>query len=56
MILLITYTDRDKYTGIKGLFVSHGIDLETDLNVVLPQVPLSCFNAIYDPDFGEWFI
>ena len=56
MILLIVYTERNETTGRIETIVSHGIDLETDREVVLPQERPEQFGGVLDRDLGEYVI
>lgn len=56
MILLIVYKERDDRTGKYEEIVSHGIDLETDRIVILPQVNPLHLRAKYDLEAGEYFL
>lgn len=47
-IILITYKENNK------VYVSHGIDESTMLNVVLPNNLLSLFNARFCTDIQEY--
>lgn len=54
MIILITYKNPDDNNI---LYVSHGIDSETDKGVVLPDMPLYFFtDRKFDRDMVEWVI
>ena len=53
MILLITF--RHKKTN--EIWVSHGIDLDNDNIVILPEMPLFHYDdAKYDCDLAEYVI
>lgn len=54
MILVLTTRERHERTGQMQLLVSHGIDLETDQTIVLPQVAPSAIGAILDHDLEEY--
>ena len=54
MILVITNFEKDDM-GKKREFVSHGINLESDRVVVLPQVSPEEI-AVFDLDIGEWIL
>lgn len=50
MIVLITYEDPKT----KILYVSHGVEQWTMRNVVLQQIPLSCYKHKYDKNVGYY--
>lgn len=53
MILLITF----RHEKTKEIWVSHGIDLDNDKIVILPQMPLFYYDkAKYDCDLAEYVI
>lgn len=52
MIILITEWDAKR----KQEVVSHGVDEDTGLNVVLPWMPPSYFEAIFSEVMGHWII
>lgn len=56
MILIITTTERNRLTGFPRLIVSHGIDLETDLTVILPNVHPEEIGAKIDLNTGEYVL
>lgn len=60
MILLITgwFYNRTEGSskGQKEFLVSHGIDLETDQVVILPNEHPKNLGAILDVNSGEWVI
>lgn len=51
MIALVTFEYEDKRTGKTVVLVSHGINVDTLENVVLPPEPVSQIGQ-RDPDFG----
>jgi hypothetical protein len=51
MIALVTYEDEDERTGEVITLVSHGVDIDTLENVVLPPEPPSRIGR-RDPDLG----
>lgn len=60
MILLITgnYPVEDHLPGPPEyeFVVSHGVDLETGCNIVLPQDHPIALGAVYDKGYGEWVL
>lgn len=52
MILVITEYCTKSHRSV----VSHGIDLNTDENVVLPQVTPKELGAYFDYNYGEWIL
>ena len=56
MIVVITNQEINPQSGRKEIMVSHGMDLETDQPVVLPNYPLSCFNVAYNSKLGEYVL
>lgn len=53
MIVLITEYDEDLKTQV----VSHGVESDTMRNVVLQQLPLSCYkDKRWNEDAGEWYL
>lgn len=51
MIVVITYIDEEG-----NFLTSHGINVDTLKNVVLPQEHPRNLGAIFDKDMGEWVI
>lgn len=61
MILLITgwFDEYDRYnikTGRKNFLVSHGVDLVTDKNIVLPNEYPTAIGGVFDTTLNEWVI
>lgn len=56
MIVVITVEETNEQTGRKQLLVSHGIDLRTGANVILPVAPPSSIGAAFDSQFGEFVL
>jgi hypothetical protein len=61
MILLVTgwfdiYGEHGYPTGEKEFVVSHGVNLETGRNVVLPCDHPNRLGAVYDHDRCSWVI
>jgi hypothetical protein len=61
MILIITkyFETLDIYgfpTGNKELLVDYGIDLETDQNVVLPNISPKEIGAVFDETYNEYIL
>ena len=52
MIILILYESNKE----KQLMVSHGWNTDTDRIVILPNLPLFCFDYKYDLDIGEYIL
>jgi len=56
MILVITHKERNKRTGQMETIVSHGIDLETDQPVILPNETPQSIGAVFDREYGEFVL
>lgn len=56
MIVVITYTEYNPRTGRKEIRASHGVDLDSDQAVVLPNEPPAELGAVFDADIGEFVI
>jgi hypothetical protein len=61
MIVLVTgyfrkYDNSGRPTGNREFGVSHGIDMDTMENVVLPQLHPRQLGARFDYELGEWII
>lgn len=56
MILVITNVEISEKTGLKQDIVSHGINLDTDQVVTLPQLPVNLIGATFDPEMGEYVL
>lgn len=62
MIMLITgnfplYDREDIPTGKTEFVVSHGVDLDTGIPMVLPNEPPSSFpGAFFSPEVNEWLM
>jgi hypothetical protein len=62
--MIIVFVDKIKtvsgydatFDGYSNTIVSHGINVDTDEHVVLPQVHPSELGAKIDIDVGEWII
>lgn len=57
MIILTTYTEKDKNTGKSTgqLLISHGTDINSLKDIVLPQVPVQSI-GYYHKELGEWVL
>lgn len=55
-IVVITYKEKNPYSGLVEHIVSHGVDLETNKLVVLPQVPVDQLGVLYDTKMGEFIL
>lgn len=55
MVMLITYTEKDKRTGRNTIRVSHGVDINTLKNVVLPCVHPGEI-GYWNENMGEWIL
>jgi hypothetical protein len=56
VIIVITYRERNKWTGQIELLTSHGYDNDTGRLVVLPQVDPVQLGATYDTQIGEYIL
>ena len=56
MILVITITETNENTGKPEPLASHGVDLDTGKNVVLPGVHPRDLGATVDAELNEWVI
>lgn len=61
MIICVTawFDKYDKFgyrTGEKEFLVSHGVDSETDENIILPFQHPEEIGAKYNYDIGEWVL
>lgn len=56
MIIVITFSELNKETGVKQPIVSHGINTDNDEIVVLPQVPISEIGARFDAILQEFVL
>lgn len=55
MVTLTTYNKKDEWIGRNVIKVSHGVDVATLKNVILPCVPvqeIGCWNE----KMGEWIL
>jgi hypothetical protein len=51
MIIVITYKEADK------IMVSHGVDIDTLQNIILPQIWIKELDgAIFDPSIREYVL
>lgn len=55
-ILVITTNVTNKKTGKTELVVSHGIDLSTGRNVVLPTDPPKELGAVWSNEYQEYVL
>lgn len=56
MLVVIANMERNQKTGRMETIVSHGVDMDTLQNVILPQESPESLGAKFDPDLGEWVI
>lgn len=56
MIIVIYNEETCPKTGHKKNVVSHGVDIETGRDVVLPQVDIREIGAKFDDDMGEYVL
>lgn len=54
--MLLVITNREKIRGKYRDIVSHGINLDNDEVVVLPQEEPYILGAVFDLDIGEYVI
>lgn len=54
MILLIVVKEKNEKTGREEEIVSHGVDIETGKNVVLPWESPTSLGARYSPEHGYY--
>ncbi len=52
MIILITYIDPE--TNVKT--VSHGVNIINGQTIVIPNLPLSYYNWMWDLEIGEYVL
>ncbi len=50
MIFIITYKDKNT------IMVSHGYNIDDDSIVILPNLPIYCFNYKFDNEVGEYVL
>lgn len=57
-IMVFFCTELDEETGAKEQYVSHGVNIKTHENVVLPSDPRWKFidQCVFDRDYWEWFL
>ena len=55
-ILVIAVRERNEKTGCMETIVSHGVDLVSGENVVLPNLPPAEVGAVWAPEVGEYVI
>lgn len=55
-ILVITTMEYNKKTGRKEIIVSHGVDLITGKNVILPPESPEVIGAVFSEAYGEYVI
>ncbi len=56
MIMVVVNRERNPRTGKLDLVVSHGIDMNTGKNAVLPQEGPAAVGAVMDMVLGEYVI
>jgi len=55
MVILVTCEETDKRTKQKRIVVSHGYDINTGKNIVIPPVPPNEI-GIFSSQIGEWIL
>lgn len=55
MIVLITTTEKDRKTGKMKTVVSHGVDVDTMRDIVLPPISPSEI-GYFNNELGEWVL
>ena len=56
-IILMTYVENNPTSpDYRTKMVSHGVDLTTGQNVILPNEPLACFDRYFDQNLGEYVL
>jgi len=56
MIIVITYTELSKRTGLKEVIASHGVDIDTGKLIILPQESTQQIGARFDANIGEYVL
>lgn len=55
-ILVITTMEYNKKTGRKEIIISHGVDLATGKNVILPTERPEAIGAVFSEAYGEYVL
>lgn len=55
-IIVVTTTEFNSKTNQKDILVSHGIDLSTGKNVVLPNERPEAIGAVFSDAYGEYIL
>lgn len=53
MIIVCTFIEKNKRTGINEEIVSHGIDYNTGRVIIMEQCPISQIKTVYNKELGE---
>lgn len=56
MIIVVTCETKNEKTGRMETLVSHGVDMDTNLNVVLPWITLKEIGAVYNEELNEYVL
>jgi hypothetical protein len=55
-IIVVITTKEENKEGKKFRVVSHGVNIKTLENVILPQVDIKCIGVIFNEEIGEFVL